>query len=108
MAHRIPKTTKNLKVAKLAPSTEQVSELAYSLVKETMTNCLASKKHFSGEWFAEGYRWHLTRSIRHATNSLMLAEKLDEDLNSESALDHARGAAIRAIFALMCLEKKIK
>ena len=108
MAHRIPKTTKNLKVAKSAPSTEQVSELAYSLVKETMTKCLASNKHFSGEWFAEGYRWHLTRSIRHATNSLMLAEKLDADLNSETAIDHAKGAAIRAIFALCCLKSKIK
>jgi len=108
MAHRIPKTAKNLKVAKSAPSTEQVSELAYSLVKETMTKCLASNKHFSGEWFAEGYQWHLTRSIRHATNSLMLAEKLDVDSNSETALDHAKGAAIRAIFALCCLKNKIK
>lgn len=108
MAHRIRKTPKNLKVAKSAPSTEQVSKLAYSLVNETMTRCLASKKHFSGEWFAEGYRWHLTRSIRHATNSLMLAENLDVDSNSETALDHARGAAIRALFAIMCLQKKIK
>jgi hypothetical protein len=108
MAHRIPKTKKNLKVAKSAPSTDQASELAYSLVKETMTKCLDSNKHFSGEWFAEGYRWHLTRSIRHATNSLMLAEKLDEDLNSETALDHAKGAAIRAIFAIFCLKNKIK
>ena len=108
MAYRIPKSKKNLKAAKSAPSTEEVSKLAYCLVKETMTKCLASNKHFSGEWFAEGYRWHLTRSIRHATNSLMLAEKLDADLNSESALDHARGAFIRALFAICCLKKKIK
>jgi hypothetical protein len=108
MAHRIPKTPKNSKVAKSAPSTEQVSKLAYCLVKETMTKCLASNKHFFGEWFAEGYRWHLTRSIRHATNSLMLAEKLDADSNSETALDHAKGAAIRALFAICCLKKNIK
>ena len=108
MAHRIPKTSKNLKVAKSAPSTEQVSKLAYSLVKDVMTACLDSEKHYSGEWYAEGYKWHLTRSIRHATNSLMLAEKLEKDFDNENALDHAKGAAIRAIMAIICLQNKIK
>jgi len=108
MAHRIPKTSKNLKVAKSAPSTEQVSKLAYSLVKDVMTACLDSEKHYSGEWYAEGYKWHLTRSIRHATNSLMLVENLDKDCNNETALDHAKGAAIRALMAVVCLQNKIK
>jgi hypothetical protein len=108
MTHRISKTSKNLAVAKAAPSTEQVSKLAYSLVKDVMTKCLDSGKHYPGEWYAEGYKWHLTRSARHATNSLMLVDGLDKDSKGETALEHAQGAAIRAIMAMVCLKNRIK
>jgi hypothetical protein len=38
----------------------------------------------------------------------MLAEKLEKEFNNETALDHAKGAAIRAIMAIICLQNKIK
>lgn len=54
MAHRISKTSKNLAVAKAAPSTEQVSKLAYSLVKDVMTKCLDSESIILGNGMPKG------------------------------------------------------
>jgi hypothetical protein len=38
----------------------------------------------------------------------MLVENLDKDCSNETALDHAKGAAIRALMAVVCLQNKIK
>lgn len=99
-------TTAPMKI--YTPSTEELAEIAYTAMIDTMNESLDNGSHGAGTW-NEGMecnpRWHLCRVVRHGMQALMLLDNLDLK-DQESVYQHTRNALARCCLALAQLGKK--